>query len=77
MIAGGENRPYNVAVVILDVEAVGGWARDQGFTIERPTEDPRVKELIRNELTSRTADFNEFERPRRFVLSAEDFTVEN
>jgi len=73
----GANKPYNVAVVALDVEAVSRWAKERGYSIEHPTEDQRVLELIKREFTERTANLSEFERPRRFALATEDFTVEN
>jgi long-chain acyl-CoA synthetase len=73
----GANKPYNVALVVLDAEAVGTWARAEGVMADHLTEDPRVYELIRAEITGRFAAFKEFERPRHFLLTTEDFTVEN
>lgn len=73
----GANRPFNVAVVAIDAEAVNRWARKQGITVERPAEDSRVHGLIQQEIAARSAGFKEYERPRHFILTPEDFTVDN
>jgi long-chain acyl-CoA synthetase len=73
----GANKPYNVALVVLNVDALDKWASARGFKVERPTEDPRVVELIRDEIMARSAAFKDFERPRHFDLTTEDFSVEN
>jgi long-chain acyl-CoA synthetase len=73
----GANKPHNVALVVLNVDAVGKWARAQGLPTDRLVEEARVHELVRRELEVHTAAFKDFERPRHFILTTEDFTVEN
>ena len=78
MMLYGANRPFNVAVVVLDEAAVRAWARDEGRTLgEDLTTDPQVTTLIREELAARGASFRSYERPRAFVLTLEDFTIDN
>src|SRR5690606_8063145 len=53
----GANKPYNVALVVLDVEAVKEWADEQGHRIEDPTTDERVRALIERELARYGSEF--------------------
>jgi long-chain acyl-CoA synthetase len=73
----GANKPHNVALVVLDVEAVRKWAHAHGVPADRLAEDSRVHQLIKSEVAAHAASFKEFERPRHFILTTEDFTVEN
>jgi long-chain acyl-CoA synthetase len=76
----GDNRLFNVAVIVPDLEAVKKWAALQGVTLpagSTAVEDPRVVALIRGEVDRYSADWKGFERIERFALVAEDFTTEN
>ena len=74
----GENRPYNVAVIVLDVAHVREWAGLRQLTLRDDVAgDPAVNELIANEIKSRSTGFRAYERLRGFVLTTEDFTIAN
>ena len=73
----GLNRPYNVALLVLDEQAVNKWAREKNLEIKDPTNDQAVRELISKELEARTHNFRSYEKPKAFELNREDFTVEN
>ena len=76
----GDNRLYNVALVVPDPEATKKWAADQGLSFdstEKMLADPRVREHIKGEVDKYSAEFKGFERVKKVALSAEDFTVEN
>ncbi len=73
----GANKPYNVALVVLDRDAVDRWAKSEGLTVSDPAHDDRVQELITRELTQRGAGFKGYERPKKFLPIVEEFTVEN
>jgi long-chain acyl-CoA synthetase len=73
----GENKPHNVALVVVDSEAVMRWAKLGNFAVKDVTSDPQVKALIQSELENYGARFRSYERPKKFVLVTEDFTVEN
>jgi len=73
----GLNRPYNVALVVVDEPAVTRWARDKKLELKDITRDSAVKELIAKELEARAANFRGYEKPKAFELIREDFTVEN
>ncbi len=73
----GANKPHNVALVVPDVPAVQGWAKEQGHTISDLKQDPKVRELLRGELEKYSATFKSYERPKAFAILTEDFTTEN
>jgi len=73
----GANKPYNVALVVLDVDAVKEWAQKAGVTLGDATESEAVRTLIKDEIAHYGADFKNYERPSKFVLVTEDFTQEN
>jgi long-chain acyl-CoA synthetase len=73
----GLNRPFNVALVVLDEAAVTRWAREKNVALKDITRDAAVKELIEKELAERGQNFRGYEKPRAFELIREDFTVEN
>jgi long-chain acyl-CoA synthetase len=74
----GDGRPFNVALVVLDVAAVRAWADVEGIALGSDlTKHPRVRLLIEHEIELHAESFKAFERPRDFVLVADDFTTEN
>ncbi len=76
----GSNRPFNVALVVPDREAVLAWAKTEGLTLgdyDGLLRDAKVHALIEAELTERSKDVRHYERARKFYLLSEDFTVEN
>jgi long-chain acyl-CoA synthetase len=73
----GHNKPHNVALVVADVEAIKKWANAKHHTLGELAKDPAVQQLITQELAHYSADFKGFERPSKFALITEDFTVEN
>jgi long-chain acyl-CoA synthetase len=73
----GDNKPFNVGIIVPDVEAVRGWAERAGITLrEDLTSDPAVEKLIRDELDRCSVRFKPYEKPSAFVLTLEDFTCE-
>jgi long-chain acyl-CoA synthetase len=73
----GANKPYNVALIVLNQVNLAKWAEREGVTLGDATTNPRVTELIRSELETHSKDFRGYERPKSFALTTDDFTVEN
>ncbi|MEZ4301181.1 MAG: long-chain fatty acid--CoA ligase [Polyangiaceae bacterium] len=76
----GDNRLYNVALVVVDVEAVKAWAAGEGIDASDTAKllaDKRVNDLIMAEVDKHSGGFKGFERIKRVTLTAEDFTQEN
>jgi long-chain acyl-CoA synthetase len=75
----GDNKPYNVCLVVPDMPAVKKWAEQQGITGDAADliEDDRVHALIGAELERLAATFKGYERPQKWALLAEEFSVDN
>ena len=76
----GEQRPYNVAVIVPDVEYLEKWADDNSVDssdLGALLEESKVKELFKTELDRAQSSIKHYERVRHFVLDGEEFTPEN
>ena len=75
----GSNKPYNVLLLVPDRAAIQGWAKEQGLSGEyaQLLENPKVKQLISEQIDRFGTHFKSYEKPRRFHLIAEEFTVDN
>lgn len=75
----GDNRPYNVALIVANPDALKGWAAEHGVSgsVESLLTNPKVRELYASELEAHGAKFKGFEGVKEFALVGEDFTVEN
>lgn len=76
----GDNRPFNVCLVVPDFTALGRWAKAQGIHDTSPAalvDDPRAHAKIGEELEEYGAQMRRYERPKRWGLIEEEFTVEN
>jgi long-chain acyl-CoA synthetase len=74
----GENKPFNVAVVVPNVETVNAWARDHHVALPAElTQSSEVHSMLDAELRRVSADFRGFEKPRASLLTLDDFTTEN
>ncbi len=73
----GANKPFNVALVVPDADALNKWAAQTGADLGNIEKSDQVRELIEKELKERGAGFKGFERPQQFTITAEDFTTDN
>ncbi len=76
----GANRPYNVAIVVPDLEKLKAWATEKGLpTDPLPAllQHADVMTFYRDEIAKQTREIKGYERVRNFVLVAEDFTIDN
>ncbi len=76
----GDNRLFNIALVVPDFSNLKTWAKDHGVDAasdEKLIEDGKVKEQIQAEVDKLCADFKGFEEIKKVVLLPEDFTTEN
>jgi len=75
----GEDKPFNVAVIAVDMSAVKRYAQTASITLApgKELEEPRIREHILSEIKRSLADIKTYERVRDAVLTAEDFTTEN
>jgi long-chain acyl-CoA synthetase len=76
----GEQRPYNVALVVPDFEYLKMWAEENGIDTsdtEALLADEQVRELYVAELNRAQANIKRYERVRDFVLEDDEFSPEN
>ena len=73
----GANRPYGVALAVVNVDALAEWGRRERHVIDDPAHDPAVRDLIAHEVNERTRPFPAYARPRKLALLTEPFTPEN
>ncbi len=73
----GENKPFNVAIVVPDMGSLERWAKQRGQPLGDPATDPEIKALLQAELDKQSAHFKSYERPKRLMVVLEDFTIEN
>jgi long-chain acyl-CoA synthetase len=76
----GANKPFNVAVIVPDMESLKKWATEKGLDITSIPEllkREEVQQLFREQILEYTKQVKGYERPQRFLLISEDFTVGN
>ncbi|MGK3960858.1 long-chain fatty acid--CoA ligase [Sorangium sp. So ce118] len=76
----GDNRLFNVALIVPELTALTEWARGEGLTFESPEamlEHPRVVARVQAEVDKCTSGAKGFEKIKKIALTAEDFTAEN
>ncbi|MEO1272487.1 MAG: long-chain fatty acid--CoA ligase, partial [Myxococcota bacterium] len=75
----GANKLYNIALIVPDIPALQEWAQEQGKSTQLDVllNDPDVHKLYTSELAERGTSFKGYERPRKFRLIKEEFSVEN
>jgi long-chain acyl-CoA synthetase len=76
----GDNRLYNIALVVANVDAVKSWGKDNGVAESDPEKllaNPKVRALFMKELEHYGEKFKGFEEVKDFALVSEDFTVDN
>jgi long-chain acyl-CoA synthetase len=76
----GDGRPYNIALVVPELDALRDWAAEhQVRAVDIPSllRHPEVEKLFASELERCSESFRQYERVRAFVLIERDFTVED
>jgi len=75
----GDNRPYNVALIVPDMGELNRWAEQHGLDKRGSEllEDERVQALYRAEVDTFSREFKQFEKIKKIKLIGEDFTQEN
>lgn len=78
----GANKPYNVAVIVPDMVELREWAKKPENGINDTSDDalladPKVRNLIRQEVEQYSQEFKQFEKVLKFDLLKDDFTTQN
>jgi long-chain acyl-CoA synthetase len=75
----GDRRPYVVAIVVPNFESLEAWAKPQGIpTGDRETlvRDERVERKLEEEMEARLGEFAHYERPKKVLAVAREFSLE-
>lgn len=76
----GDNRPFNIALVVPDLVELKAWAAKKGIATETGAAllaHPEVRDLLTAEVTAFSKTMKAFERPRGWVATLEPFTPDN
>jgi long-chain acyl-CoA synthetase len=76
----GDRKPYLVALLTLDPEAVMAWARLQGLTAmnaEEVAATPRFAQHLADGVARVNSQLARFETVKRYTVAPGDFTIEN
>lgn len=76
----GDGRPFNVALVVPELDALREWTTvNQVRAADLPSllRHPEVEKLYASEIERYSEGFREYERIRAFILIERDFTVED
>jgi long-chain acyl-CoA synthetase len=74
----GDRRPFPVALVTLDPEEIGPWAKEQGLS-EDPaalSQEPKVRELIQGVLDKVNERYAQVEQVKKFTILDHDLSQE-
>ena len=76
----GDNKPYNVCLVVPDFDALRKWAASHDVhdtDLGTLVTNERVRGKIGDEIERFGAELKGYERPRKWALLTEEFTTEN
>ncbi|WP_437669978.1 AMP-dependent synthetase/ligase [Sorangium sp. So ce131] len=76
----GDNRPFNVALIVPDMASLIVWAQGKGLSFDGSgamLKDPRVVAHVQEEVDKISSEFKGFEKIKKIALAAEDFTAES
>lgn len=73
----GTNKPFNVAAIVVDMDTTKEWASDKGMSVEDALASPEFQEVMKGEIDKWGSNFKSYEKPKKFVLSSEEWSTEN
>lgn len=75
----GDKRKYVTAILVPDFQVLNQWAQEQGLNlpIQELIEHPRVRELFDGEIQSALTDFAGYEKPKKYLLLDQEFSLES
>jgi long-chain acyl-CoA synthetase len=75
----GDRRPYVAALITLDPDEIGRWAKENGIEGDLATlaSHPRVHELVQRVADDVNRERSRFEQVKRFTILPRDFAMEH
>ncbi|OBF57647.1 AMP-dependent synthetase [Mycobacterium sp. 852002-53434_SCH5985345] len=80
LLVYGEGKPYCVALVSLDSEAISDWANKNGLAGKSFAEiarDDKTQQLIAGYIDALNAELNRWEQIKKFTIADRELTVES
>jgi long-chain acyl-CoA synthetase len=80
IVVYGEGKPYCVALVSLDGEAITDWADKNGLAGKSFTDiarDDKTQQLIAGYIDAVNTELNRWEQIKRFTIADREFTIES
>ncbi|MGB0524353.1 MAG: AMP-dependent synthetase/ligase [Flammeovirgaceae bacterium] len=80
MAVVGANHKFPAALIVPNFEAVEDWCKQEGIKYtskEEMIHDPRIIEKFEQELAEYNSQFGKWEQLKKFVLLAQDWSVES
>jgi long-chain acyl-CoA synthetase len=77
LMLDGANKPYNVALIVVDEESLSEWLEDEGIPREGALQNPKVLQLFEDEIKRFGNTLKSYELPTAIALIDEEFTTEN
>jgi long-subunit acyl-CoA synthetase (AMP-forming) len=75
-VAIGDRRPYNVALLVLDPDACGAWAKEHGNADASPSalaQDEQVKEAVAAAVEEANGHLSRVEQIKKFAILATEW----
>jgi long-chain acyl-CoA synthetase len=75
----GDRKPYPVALITLDEEEIGPWAKDQGLPddVAELAKSDEVRALVQKELDRANANYAQVEQIKRFTILDHDLSIDS
>jgi long-chain acyl-CoA synthetase len=76
----GDNKPFNVALIVANIDAIKEWGAQNGLSGGNPDSilaDAKVRALFKQEVGKYAGQFKGFEDIKDFALIHKDFTTDN
>ena len=76
----GSGKPCNVVLIRPSDDCIQKFRAEnhlENATREELEENPKLRELISEEIQMMTADFRGYEKPQKFAITLEDFTIQS
>ncbi len=80
IVVHGEGRKYCSALITLDPDAIGNWAKHRGLgdaSYAALTKDPKVRELVQSEVDELNSSLEHWETIKKFEILDRDLTIED
>ena len=75
----GDRKPYPVALITLDEEEIGPWAKEQGLPedVAELAKTDEVRALVQKELDRANSNYAQVEQIKKFTILDHDLSIES